>query len=153
MTAHDTETSPLLRTSTSNSRDDKLKLCVAARATVAISSLLLLFSIMIGGVILEVPRVEVLENILCRKRYPDAALGSNDPRCKEDDVQSDLSMLKAVEISCGLLPGLLTSVPWGVVADRYGRLFVLRLAMLGVVLCEGSNIVICMLINLFSLEY
>lgn len=143
MTSEHNEGSPLLRADNGGS-DRKHRLSIATRITIAISSLLLLFVIEIADLLLTVPRAEVEEHILCRKQFPDAVLGSNDPRCKNDNVQSELSILQSTELSCALLPGLLTAVPWGVVADKRGRIFVLRLTVLGLVLYEGANVIICM---------
>lgn len=125
-------------------RDPALKLSVAARVCIAVASLTLLVAIELSDLIIDVPRTQIEESILCRKRYSDVVIGSNDPRCKDNSVQADLSMLQALELTCTILPSLLTAVPWGVVADKYGRIFVLRLSIFGLLLVQGSNIIICM---------
>lgn len=148
MATQPSEESPLLGQSEGGKHHDgdakpRFPLPFAARVTIGVASLGLMFSVEIADSLLGVARTQVAESIVCRKRFPDVALGSSDPRCKDDKVQSELSMLQATEFSCALLPGLLTAVPWGVVADRRGRIFVLRLTMLGLVLYEGVNTIIC----------
>lgn len=89
------------------------------------------------------------EDNLCRMRYPDAGHGNvsalvpNDPRCKGSEVQSELSMLQAVELSIGILPSILTSVLYGVVADRYGRRPILALSILGLFILYVFDYTIC----------
>lgn len=143
-----TEQSPLLPTRNHGEVQDEAscetpEVSTAIRIAVGISCLCLLTAIEVGDTLLSVPRTQIEEEILCRNLFPDVASSISDPRCKENNVQSELSMLQGLEVTFTLLPGLLMAIPYGIIADRYGRKFVLGLALLGIILTEGCNIMIC----------
>ncbi|GKT65419.1 ATP synthase F0 [Colletotrichum tofieldiae] len=89
----------------------------------------------IGSYLQIPPSFQLLEDIICRKYFPDHILpGGGDDVCKTPEVQGELAMIKGWQASFDCVAPLLTSIPYGVIADKYGRRPVLSLAMLGVTL-------------------
>lgn len=147
--ASSAECSPLLRPShEDDSEAASIKShghqpATSRRLAVAIPCLLLLAAVEIGVKLLTVPMAQIQEGIICRGHYPDVVETPEDPRCKDEVVQSDLSMLQGWEMTFALIPGLLTAVPYGIMADRYGRKVTLSLSLLGMTMVEAAEIVIC----------
>ncbi|GKT42536.1 efflux pump ustT [Colletotrichum spaethianum] len=92
------------------------------------------------GVYLQVPpSYQLMEEIICRKHYPDHIISQDDDDdlCKAALVQGELAMVKGWQASFDCIArksSLLTAIPYGVIADKYGRRPVLSLAMLGITL-------------------
>ncbi|KAK2593186.1 hypothetical protein QQS21_009115 [Conoideocrella luteorostrata] len=87
---------------------------------------------------------ELEEAAICREHYnplpiPDPA---NDARCKSEPVQSELSMLQGVELMIALLPGLLTSVLYGLAAEKYGRRPILIICTFGLMLMYPLDLLV-----------
>lgn len=97
----------------------------------------------LGAYLATIPLNQVLEEIICRNFHPDLLLDPNDPRCKDRAVQTELSLLRGWQMTFDFVPGLLTAVPYGFVADKYGRELVLTLSMLGITLSSGFYILVC----------
>lgn len=91
---------------------------------------------------IDIPLLQIQEEIICRNHHQDIVDGS-DPRCKDPTVQSDLAFLTGWSGSFVLIPGLMTAVPYGYRADKYGRGFILRLSMFGMTLWQGATILVC----------
>lgn len=89
---------------------------------------------------------QILESILCRQYY-DTSDPTLDPRCKDETVQGELSMLLSMRATFELLPTVIFSIPYGIAADIYGRKPVIILATIGCVLYGILNLVICMFTN------
>jgi MFS family permease len=140
------ESSPLLPPSneqeTASSTSYNGKITPLRRLAVGLFYVAVFLVFEISILLVSVPMSPIQEAIICRKYYPDAAKTS--PVCKSEVVQSELSMLKGWEITFGLLPGMLTAVPYGMVADKYGFKVVLGLSLLGLTLSQAIDIVICM---------
>jgi MFS family permease len=107
-------------------------------ATICIASI---FFIEIGDFMLRAPIMRTLEDILCRSYFKSTlpiAIDFSDPipedHCKIPLVQSQLAMLKGWDLTFSCIPGILVAVPYGVMADKYGRKLVLMLGLLGVLL-------------------
>lgn len=113
------------------------------RVAVVVPCLLLLAAVEIGSALVAVPMNQIQEGIMCRERYPNVLASATDARCKGSDVQSALSSLQGWELTFGLVPGLLTAVPYGIAADRYGRRPVLGLSLLGICIVQAVDIVVC----------
>lgn len=106
------------------------------------------------GPFVDTPSSQILEAIICRSFHPDIANGF-DQRCKGDDVQGELSTINGWLLTFSLLPGLLTAVPYGVLADKVGQKFVLNLSIFGHVLAQASAILVCtycVLLRCFSMH-
>ena len=84
----------------------------------------------------EPPRTRLFESIYCRDFYQ-----SNDPGrigdggfideqdCKIDAVQSQVALLKGWLEFFNFLPGIFLAAPFGVLADKYGRKWLLVMVM------------------------
>lgn len=105
--------------------------------------LLVMLVVELASPLVDVPMLQIQEEIICQKHYPDVANGA-DPRCKDDAVQSDLPLLTGWSSSFVLVPGLVTAVPYGYLADKYGQANILRLSIFGMVLWQMATILVCM---------
>ncbi|KAM0405812.1 hypothetical protein FCULG_00005105 [Fusarium culmorum] len=85
---------------------------------------------------------QILEGILCRQ-YHGTSDPTSDPRCKDEDVQGELSIILSMKATFELLPTVIFSIPYGLAADVYGRKPVLIVATLGCVLYGLAGLVIC----------
>lgn len=118
-------------------------------ATICIASV---FFIEIGDFMLKAPIMRTLESIICNSYYKSTlpvGMVLPDPipedHCKIPIVQSQLAMLKGWDLTFSCIPGIIAAVPYGVMADKYGRKLVLMLALLGVLLSLFWVMVIGML--------
>ncbi|KXX82085.1 hypothetical protein MMYC01_201549 [Madurella mycetomatis] len=91
----------------------------------------LLIALAIGGTLFDTPITEIQEDIICHRIHgPNLEPGV----CKEKEVQSELSFIRGWDTTFTMLPSLIVSVPYGAIADRYGRTLVLGLSLLGITL-------------------
>jgi hypothetical protein len=111
---------------------------------VIVLSLCAVFVIEVGDYMQRAPLARVLEDIICRKYYESSApLGTHiaepipEQDCKMPQVQGPLAMLRGWDAAFACIPGLLLAVPYGYIADRYGRKLVLVMGLLGVTLGLG----------------
>lgn len=148
---HHEEETPLLgydlpTTSVAPSIGDRTKIIGLAMSYIIL--------IEVGSYLQIPPSYQLLEDIICRKYFPDHILSDvDDDVCKTPEVQGELAMIKGWQASLDCVArescpprslkkatrsnvcvALLTSIPYGVIADKYGRRPVLSLAMLGVTL-------------------
>ncbi|KDN70779.1 putative ATP synthase F0 [Colletotrichum sublineola] len=89
------------------------------------------------GAYLQVPpSYQLMEEIICRKYHsvPIIQRVGHDDVCKLPQVQGELAIIMGWKSSFDCIPPLLTAIPYGVIADKYGRRPVLSLAMLGIML-------------------
>jgi MFS family permease len=101
-----------------------------------------LFVVAFGDFMLRAPWMRIQEDIVCRdyywKTFPNEFKNPYDPipedRCKVPDVQGRLAKLRGWDQTMSCIPGILTAVPYGVIADKYGRKIVLFLSLFGVIL-------------------
>ncbi|KAH7166369.1 major facilitator superfamily domain-containing protein [Dactylonectria macrodidyma] len=96
-----------------------------------------LFIVEFSMFIMEPPLQQIMEDFVCHARYSDHRTGvtqTPDERCKDADVQGTLAMARSWMMWVGMLVPLLVQIPYGIVADRYGRRPVLFLGLFGLVL-------------------
>lgn len=152
------ESSPLLAAGTSSSRDRPSSIAPSVAPNhpkflrVVIMCVLLAFLLDFGDSLQRAPMMRIFEDAICRKYYE--ALGSTiKPRidlslpipeddCKIPPVQGELAMLKALDMTFASLPSLVVAVPYGYVADTYGRKLVLILVVSGLTLGFGWSLVV-----------
>lgn len=86
-----------------------------------ISLMCLIISIYyIGATTFTVPLNSLLEEYICKQRFGD--LKGNLDRCKNDDeVSARLAYIDGWNGTLALLPALVFSVPYGLLADKWGR--------------------------------
>ncbi|KAJ6783935.1 hypothetical protein PWT90_02118 [Aphanocladium album] len=134
--------------STQPATDDKLSR--KAIFTFAICSLSLFFLVLAGSVLLPAAN-EITEELICRQFHPGIA-NSRDPRCKDNQVQGEMSFIDGVGLPLALIPGILTAVPYGIFADTYGRRLGIALAMLGLLLQAIGVLIVYALPSIFPIR-
>lgn len=102
----------------------------------------IMFLLMLATPLLVTPRMAILEEVICRNFHPDVADGT-DPRCKDDDVQAELSLIDGWSWAFSLLPGMIMAVPYGILADTYGRRLGFALCMIGTMSEQVGGLLIC----------
>lgn len=75
--------------------------------------------------------VQMIEGAACQQLYPDVTKPYEDERCKADDVEARLATITGWQNTFMMIPGLVTAMPWGLFADRYGARALLFVAFLG----------------------
>ncbi|OAA77372.1 Major facilitator superfamily domain, general substrate transporter [Akanthomyces lecanii RCEF 1005] len=109
------------------------------------------FFVVLSASIMQPATSEVVEEIICQRLYPDVAHG-RDPRCKDNFVQGELSFIEGWSFPLFLLPGVVTAVPYGILADTYGRRLGIGLCMLGLLLQQGAMLVIYAFPQIFPIR-
>ncbi|RDW94397.1 hypothetical protein BP5796_00160 [Coleophoma crateriformis] len=109
----------------------------------------------IGFTLQIAPLNKVLESIICKNYFPeltslDLNAMADDQRCKNNDVQGTLAMLRGWQLVTEILPGLLTTIFYGFLADKHGRKIILLLSVGGIILNFIAYAVICWFSNIFS---
>ncbi|KAJ9244771.1 hypothetical protein DTO169E5_1592 [Paecilomyces variotii] len=140
---HDEDT-PLLGTedaqTKSTSRSQKLTVMIAAST--------LILAMDFGFYLTAAPQIKIFESIVCHNYL--AVIGKppgttlTEDICKSEPVQSELALVNGWKDTSDVLPGILFSVPYGVLADRWGRKPVLLLGILGTLLGESWVRVVCL---------
>ncbi|KAF4215558.1 hypothetical protein CNMCM8980_010606 [Aspergillus fumigatiaffinis] len=97
----------------------------------------LVFFLVDFGFYLTVPaQTKIFEDIICRQYEAEGD-------CKVALVQSELAAVNGWKDTFDALPGILLSIPYGVLADRIGRKPCLLLGLLGVILGEIWARIVC----------
>ncbi|KAK0645710.1 major facilitator superfamily domain-containing protein [Cercophora newfieldiana] len=106
-------------------------------------------SLAISGTLVDTSLYEILEDIICERVH---GTGHRDDKCKDTGVQTQLSSLMGGLQAAMMVPGLVLTVPYGALADRYGRVKILGLSLLGITLYMASMAVVCARPDVFSLK-
>lgn len=142
----DNEQQPLIQTDSHSNNDDALAphgSKSAFRPSSAVTACFALNILLeIGLYLIAIPMNQVLEGIICHNVSP-AAPGPSDARCKDTTVQSELSFIRGWQVTFDTIPGLVTAVPYGIMADAYGRELVLGLSVLGGALAGSFTVLVC----------
>ncbi|KAF7889030.1 hypothetical protein EAF00_009330 [Botryotinia globosa] len=161
------ETTPLLPklpTGSIHSTTDHNALLTRQTVAIRVSVIVILSVLLveIGDYLLQAPLARTLEDILCREYYSSAPLSefSEAPRlsipesqCKNDVIQGKLAMLKGWDGTLACIPGLIMSVPFGVLADKIGRKAVLFMSLIGAGLGLVWVQVICYFDTFFDIRW
>jgi len=114
------------------------------RLGIIVTCILLIILLELGAYLSLIPLIQVLEGIICDQFHPDRTAGQDgDAICKDNAVQTELAFIRGWQSTLEFIPGILTAVPYGIFADRYGRELVLGLSLLGATLSSGFYIVVC----------
>ncbi|KAK2729476.1 major facilitator superfamily transporter [Colletotrichum kahawae] len=98
-------------------------------------SMIFIVIVEVGALLQVPPTYQIMEQIICEKRFPGhIATDAADDVCKGPEVAGELAMVKGWLNSFDCIPPLITSIPYGIIADKYGRRPVLTLAMFGLCL-------------------
>lgn len=127
----------------SSSVNDGPQVGTSRRITIATLCMLLLLTVQFAATLLSISISQIQEGNICHSFYPDVDDATTDPRCKDENVQSELSTLQGWGFTFAIIPSLITAVPYGVAADKYGRRIILSLSVLGNLLVEVVVMIIC----------
>ncbi|MCJ1351791.1 MAG: hypothetical protein MMC33_001775 [Icmadophila ericetorum] len=142
MTVHDpsltsasasaSETSPLLSHFPPPQLSPPRTKASSIRKSVIIGILFLILTSNLPYLLQILPRLRIWEIIYCRRYYEEhdpSLIGEDglveEKYCKVESVQSQVAYLKGWYGFFGSLPGLFLAIPYGMLADRYGRKWVL----------------------------
>ncbi|KAH6683352.1 major facilitator superfamily domain-containing protein [Halenospora varia] len=153
---HDDDTPP--SPSTSKAPTPKAHPHVFRVVTICLIAVLILE---VADFMQRAPFTRVLEDIVCRAHF--AAKSSTASRrwepeipeedCKIAPVQARLAMLRAWDVTFSSLPAVFLAVPYGALADKVGRRFVLFLALMGILLCLGWQFIVVYFHNFFDVRW
>jgi hypothetical protein len=98
----------------------------------------------IGDYLIKAPRLRLYESIICTEYYQthnislplDIPWEGSIPEeyCKLDDIQDELAMIQGWQMGFDSISSILLAVPYGWVADKYGRKLVIVTALGGCIL-------------------
>ncbi|KAJ6031687.1 hypothetical protein N7540_002419 [Penicillium herquei] len=97
------------------------------------------------------PQTAIFEKIICRNYLEfldttNTTLPASDlvDPCKSEAVQGELALITGYKDGFAMIPPILLSLPFGVLADHWGRKPVVYLGMLGIILEELWTRMICL---------
>lgn len=137
------ETAPLLSPTpnsdpASNGNKDRKKLLILVACGIFI------LAAEFGFYLSQAPQTAIFEQIICRNYLLNSRddvnasllkFPSEDP-CKSELVQGELALINGYKETFDVLPSILLSLPYGVLADHWGRKPVLYLTLVGIILGE-----------------
>ncbi|KAF2124973.1 MFS general substrate transporter [Dothidotthia symphoricarpi CBS 119687] len=131
---------------------DIFKISWVTLASLATIILLYIFS----NYLLVIPTLRLYENAICRNFYHQRD-GTTSPDideelCKISEIQSSLATLVGWKIAFDAIPGLLTAVWYGSLADRHGRKPVLLAAMAGEFSSWSWILIVCYCNRVFPIQ-
>lgn len=121
------------------------------RKTYTFALIIALLILLNGGNILqEAPKTRLFESIFCSHFYRehDPSLIGGDGTvpehfCKIEPVQSDVAMLKGWQVFLDNIPSILLAIPFGILADKYGRKPIILLNSIALCLRVSWIMVVC----------
>ncbi|KAH8682561.1 major facilitator superfamily domain-containing protein, partial [Xylariales sp. PMI_506] len=121
---------------------------------VRIIFVILMFVLLEGTSNLQgIPINQILEDIICRNVRAGLRPGGASESCGDDpDVQGELALLKGWQSTLDLLAGVIAAIPFGFLADKYGRKLVLSIAILGAFLSQAFYIIVCWWPDIFPVR-
>ncbi|KAH8879335.1 MFS general substrate transporter [Thozetella sp. PMI_491] len=122
------------------------------RQNVIILVFAILFMLELGATTFTPPLNEIIEDVLCRSYHPEAYGSLADQRdeiCRSDDVQDSLAMIRGWSAAFDCIPGILTSIPYGILSDSWGRRPILILSLIGINLQVLSGAIVLGFPNIF----
>ncbi|KAJ6790060.1 hypothetical protein PWT90_03971 [Aphanocladium album] len=120
---------------------------------VAIPFLFLLTAVEFAAGLCGTGMAGLVESALCKTEFPDVVDPYNDPRCKGEEIQANLAWIIGMENTISVLPGLLMSIPYGIIADKYGPNIVMGLIWVGQFLSEGGHLLVCLNPQIFNVRW
>ncbi|KAJ5245554.1 hypothetical protein N7489_005650 [Penicillium chrysogenum] len=138
------ETEPLLCSATKPAQHPK-------KLLVSIVCAIFLLSADFGFFMSTAPQMAVYEDIICRNYQAtlhgagnDTLIPSEPNPCKSEAVQGELALVIGYQNTFDVVPGLILSLPYGILSDRWGRKPLLYLSVLGILLGEIWVRIVCL---------
>ncbi|TQV90795.1 MFS transporter [Cordyceps javanica] len=125
---------------------------ITQRLAILVPYMAISFLSLLAVEMINAPLMEISEAIICRRVFDDVLDPTRDTRCKESPVQSELALINGWELTFALIPSILFSVPFGMLADKYGRQPIMLLALIGAVLSIVGVNIICLYPDTFPLR-
>ncbi|KAJ5855514.1 uncharacterized protein N7529_009458 [Penicillium soppii] len=103
------------------------------------------FIMMLGDNLQPAALTQILETVICDDYYRVHPLptGPSAQHCKIQPVQKELALVRGFQQLVPLFPGLLCTVPYGLLADRIGRKRVLVLTGAGLLAALSWTMAVC----------
>jgi hypothetical protein len=98
----------------------------------------------LGSSICVVPSTRMIESAVCQRFY-ESKIPLAEQLCKTDGVQSDMAYLMGAMSSFGFLPGLVLSIPYGILAEHVDRRLLLLVNALSNTISMLYMVAICAL--------
>ena len=111
---------------------------------------LLIVAFNLGGFLSEPPKIRIYEANLCVRYYerndvskvrPDGSV--DEALCKVNEIQQHVAMGFGWQDTFDAIPGILLAVPFGTLADKWGRKWILATTLLGLQLGMAWVLFIC----------
>ncbi|KAF1960919.1 MFS general substrate transporter [Byssothecium circinans] len=111
---------------------------------------LLIAIIEVGAFLADAPKTRVFEANLCLRYFtehdpskigPDGTIP--EAECKIDEIQQQLAMIFGWQDTFDAIPGILLAVPFGALADKWGRKWIFAVSLLGLQLNSVWVLLIC----------
>ena len=99
---------------------------------------------------LDAPQTSILEGIICSRHYYSLLEPPAKHDCTVSAVQAELATVNQMLNTFNRLPGLFVAIPFGIIADRYGRRPVLVLAIVGALLQDIISKIVLLRPDLFA---
>lgn len=114
----------------------------ADRVTVIALLSLILLTMNIGGYFHRRAMFAIQTDIFCHQR------GSNStehiiPGCETPEALAELGHIRRVQGILALIPGLVTALPYGLLADKFSRRNLLALCIGGTLISMAGEIIVC----------
>lgn len=102
----------------------------------------------IGYFISAAPQLRLLESIICQQYYEGSESSASEAGipehlCKEGPVQAALAQLLGWQSFFDNIPGLLLTLPYGILADKYGRRLIMTLSFVGQFVGMSWVLIVC----------
>jgi MFS family permease len=104
----------------------------------------------LGSYLFLAPQTRLYEDIACTRYYlvhDPSLIGIHghvpEELCKVDDVQNKIALIFGWQEVWDAIPGILLAVPYGVLADKWGRKLVLSMGLVGIVVQQIWILFIC----------
>ncbi|PYH97882.1 MFS general substrate transporter, partial [Aspergillus ellipticus CBS 707.79] len=116
----------------------------------AIFCILIYLLMGIGYFLSAAPQLRLLESIICRQYYKEteptwSEAGIPEHLCKTGPVQAALAQLLGWQSFFDNIPGLLLALPYGILADNYGRRKIMTLSFVGQLAGLSWVLIVCWL--------
>lgn len=139
--SQDGEQAPLLQAThhVDNGREPAVGNAPISRLAIIVKCLLLLAFVGVGKTLIIRPINQIQEDILCHKPNINDTDILDNSTCEQDELSPLQSWTAAFET----IMSFLAAAPFGMAADIYGRKRIVQLSIVGIILAQAFDAVIC----------